>query len=358
MTQTRLYYPCEGLFIKADKAAGAYTFVHGVQSASDSVEIPTQDVNELGQITPYEIVEDTPNVTFDCERVIDGCCPIYLLATKGATSGSLTGRQDKRCVLAVAGYDSSSNYITGTPLRVCEFSGMQPTSVSYTFNVDGPFTESVSFVGDNRTWRAGGANLYGSIPSNPTANGTDEPCALTACSGGVQFKENLRFDGAYPTLLPTTIPGISASGTMPLQSNGCPTVPIQSISLSVDLNREVINQLGCKTAYARLVTFPVDVSCEIEVLSQSGDGVNISELGTLVGCEYTNAPESRIRVSTDCGLIIDLGDRNKLTGVSHTYGDSSGSNATFTLSFTGKSVMSVFHTVSDVSAITYSGFAI
>lgn len=355
MAQTRLYYPCQGIFIKPDKASGAYDFIHGVQSASDNADLPTQDVNEIGQITPYEIVEDTPNVTFDIERVIDGCAPVYLMATEGATSASLTGRQDFKCVIAGAAYGSSSNYISGTPIRVCEFSGMQPTSISYSFTVDGPFTETVSFVGNYREWSA--TAKYGSIPSNPTTAGTDEPCALTNCSGGVQFKENLRFDGTYPTLLPAIIPGMSPSGFMPL-TDGCPNVPIQSINVSVDLNREVVSRLGCKGAYARLVTFPVDVTTEIEVLSQSGDGVDVTEFGTLVGCEYTNSPEARIRISTDCGLIIDLGSKNKLTGVGHTWGDSSGSNATYTLSYTGKSILSVFHLINDPSNIVYSGFAV
>lgn len=355
MTQTRLYYSCQALFVKPDGDSGTYSFVHGVQSGSDSVAIPTNDVNEWGQIAPYEITEDTADVTIDITRVLDGCTPLYLSATEGSTSASLSGRQDQKCVLAFGMYDSTADYVSGAPIVICELSGAQPTSLNYQFSVDGPFTETISFISNNREFSPGSAPKYGALPTNPTANGTDEPCALTACSGGVQLKENFRYDGAYATLLPTIIPGISSSGTNPIV-NGRPTVPVQSVSMSVDLTRDTINQLGQRTAYARLVNFPVDVTTEIVVLDQSGDGVDISELGTLVGCEYTNAPLARIRVSTDSGLIIDVGSKNKLTNVSHEYGSSDGGNAQYTLTFTGKSVMSVFHTVSDPSAIVYSGF--
>lgn len=356
MANTRVFYATNGVFIKPASTTGAYGFVHGMQTASAAYELPNINVNQIGMINPYEQVEDTPNVTFDGEKVIDGCTPLYLLATEGAPSASLTGRQDERTIVAVGIYSSSANYVSGVPIRVIEYSGLQVTSLSYSFTVDGPFTETVSFVGNNAEVSPGGSNKYGTIPTNPTAGGTDEPCALTGCSGGVQFKENLKFTGTYPTLLPTYIPGITSSGTMPVAgAANCSTVPVQSITVSVDLNREIINRLGCKAAYARLVTFPVDVTTEIEVLSQSGLGLSITERGTLVGCEYTNAPSSRIRISTDSGLIIDLGDKNKLTGVTETFGGVDGANSTYTLTLTGQSIMSVYHQ-NDPSSIVYSGF--
>jgi hypothetical protein len=353
MANTRHFYANSALFIKPAADAGAYDFVRGIQSASDSFDLPAEFLSQWGMIGDYEAVDGTADVTFDCEKLIDGSVPLYLAATEGSSAASLTARSEKRSVIAVGVYPSDADYVTGTPTRVFEYSGMQPTNVSYTFNVDGPFTESMSFLGNYAEWQAAGAK-YGTIPSNPTSSGTDVPPALTACSGGVQFKENLLYTGTYPTLLPTFISGITSSGTMPM-SNSCPTVPIQSITVSVDLSREKIDQLGCKTPYARLAQFPVDVTTEIEVLSQSGHGLEVTERGSVaVGCEYTNAPVARIRVCTQSGLVIDLGSKNKLTGVTQTFGDTGGSNATYTLSFTNKSVMSVFHP-NDPSSITYAG---
>lgn len=354
MPQTRIYYVNAGLYVKPDATSDAYSFVHGVQSVSDNADIATQDISEFGQVSPYEIVEDTPTVTIDIERVLDGYSPFYLMATEGASAASLTGRQDQKCVVMMGIYDSSVDYVSGPPTRVVEYSGFQPASVSYEFNVDGPFTETVSMQGNYREWAAGNAPKYGTIPTDPTATGTDEPLALTNCSGGVQFKENLLFAGDYPTLLPTNIPGVSASGTVTLNSAGCPTVPVQRISVSVDLNREEVRQLGCRGVYARYAQFPVDVTTEIEILSQSGDGVNISELGEFDGCDYGNALPERIRVATDSGFVLDLGSRNKLNNISHSFGSTDGGNSTATFTYIGKSVMSCYHPY-DPSAIVYSG---
>lgn len=355
MANTRHFYANSALFTKPVASGGAFTFVRGIQSASDSFDLPAEYLLEWGQVGLYEAVDGIADVTFDAEKLIDGGTPLYLLATEGSTAASLTARSERRCVLAVGVYPSDADYVSGTPTRVVEYSGQQVTNVSYNFNTDGPFTESVSFLGNYAKWTTAGAT-YGTIPTNPTSSGQDVPPAATACSGGVQFKENMRFTGTYPTLLPTFIPGITSSGTMTM-SGACPVVPVQSITVSVDLSRDTVPQLGCKTPYARLAQFPVDVTTEIEILSQSGHGLEITETGAiLVGCEYTNAPSSRLRYATDSGLTIDLGSKNKLTSVTQTYGDTGGSNATYTLSFTNKSVMSVFHVNDPSTAIgAYAG---
>lgn len=346
MANTRQFYANSALFVKPAGSGGAYTFVRGIQSASDSFDLPADYLLEWGQVGLYEAVDGIADVTFDAEKLIDGGVPLYLVTTEGSTGAGLTARSEKRCILAVGIYPSDADYVSGTPTRVIEYSGQQPTNISYSFTTDGPFTESMSFLGNYAKWTAAAAT-YGTIPTNPTSSGGDTPPALTACSGGVQFKENFLFTGTYPSLLPTYIPGIMPTGTLAgtmIMSNSCPTVPIQSISVSCDLSRDTIPQLGCKTPYARVAQFPVDVTSEIEILSQSGHGLEITETGaTLVGCEYTNAPSSRLRFATESGLIIDLGSQNKLTSVTQTYGDTGGSNASYTLSFTNKSVMTVRH---------------
>lgn len=355
MANTRHFYANSALYVKKAGATGSYSFVRGIQSASDSFDLPADYLLQWGMVGLYEAVDGTSTVTFDCEKLIDGSTPLYLAATEGSTAAGLTARSEARTMLCVGVYPSEFDYVSGTPTRVFEYSGLQPTNISYEFSTDGAFKETMSFVGSYAEWKAG-APKYGTLPSNPTASGTDVPPALTACSGGVQFKENFRFTGTYPTLLPTFIPGITSSGTMTM-SNGCPTIPVQSVSVSVDLSREDVPRLGCKSPYARLAQFPVDVTTEITILSQSGHGLDMTETGsTLVGCEYTNAPSSTLRFSTDSGLIIDLGTKNKLTSVTQTFGDTGGSNATYSLSFTNKSVMSVFHP-NDPSNITYSGVA-
>jgi len=351
MAFTRQYYATEGLFVKPVGDSGVYGFVHGVQTVSETFNNNITYINEWGQISPYQGIENLPEGTLQVERVLDGCTPLYLLATEGASSASLTGRQDVKSVLSVGMYDSSTSFVSGVPGRVIEWSGLNVNSIGYSFNTDGAFKETVGFVGNYRL--PANTSSFGAYPANPTNSGTDEPCALTACSGGIQVRQNIDFSGAYPTLLPPDIPGISSSGIMSYAGD-CPAVPIQSISINCDLNREAVLQLGCRGAYARYAQFPVDVTCEINVLSQSGDNIVISELGTFDGCNYTNAPDRRIRVVTTDGLVVDCGDKLKLSSVATQFGGADGGNTTYTLTYTGKSVMSVFHP-NDPSSFVYAG---
>ena len=359
-TNTRSYYVNQGLFVKPDGSSDPYTFVHGVQEGSDSTSIPKTDINEWGQINVYERIEDTPEVSLDFTRVLDGCAPLYLLATEGAAAASLTGRQDREAIMAIVTYNSSVDYIedSNNPVKIVEFSGVQVNSISYSFTTDGSFTETLNFTGDDKVWTDGVNPKFGTLPADPTSGGTDQPCALDpSCLGGVQQKENLVFDSGvtYQTLLPAGIAGITANGINPTTGGECPDVPIQSIEISVDLNREKIPALGCKGDYVKLSNFPVDVTVTITALTQDGDGIDIRANGGSYGdCNDLNTPNERFRVVTDSGLVIDCGDRLQLDEVNTTWGSADGGNAETTYTYVGKSVMSVFHT-NDPSSIVYAG---
>jgi hypothetical protein len=49
--------------------------------------------------------------------------------------------------------------------------------------------------------------------------------------------------------------------------------------MKVDLNRESVQELGRKAPYYRFANFPVEVTCEFEVMSTSGDWINAYEEG-------------------------------------------------------------------------------
>lgn len=358
MPNQRNYFAVQAVFIKPDGTSDPYEAVKGVQSASDNTAIETENIQEMGQLQIYESIEGSPTVTVDMERVLDGCVPAYLLATEGSSTASLAGRQAKQSVVAFGLYDDTADYASGATVTTLEHSGMDVNSVSFSFGIDGAFTESLSLVGNNRVWSPGGSEQWGTIPADPFSAGLHEPCALTTCSGGVQFKEDLMYGGiTYPTLLPTQIPGVSTSGTNDPDADGCPEVPVQSIEVSVDLNREEIFELGKKSVYKRFAQFPVTVTTTIEILSKSGDYLDITEEGAVFdGCEYQNAQNQTIRLATRGGLHIDLGTRNKLTDISFNMGDTGGGNASYTLTYENNNIMSVFH-VNDPSGIVYSGVA-
>jgi hypothetical protein len=149
----------------------------------------------------------------------------------------------------------------------------------------------------------------------------------------------LRLEAKNPdkTILPQDIPGVSVSGTKDFAH-------VQSITASVDVAREELFELGAKIAYARPVTFPVEVTCDIEVTASSGDLVNAIDACTGGGCtEATNLTDRVIRIATCEGTRIYLGTKNKLSSVTYGGGDAGGGNATVSYSYSTFNDFTVMH---------------
>ena len=126
-----------------------------------------------------------------------------------------------------------------------------------------------------------------------------------------------------------------------VQPSGMDSTRIQSITISTDLGREAINELGSMAPYFRYVNFPVEVTAEYELTATSGDGVEASDFTTgnpTCNTSYRNLSDETVKVVM-CGsgvgssLTIDLGSKNKLTSVNYTGGDTGGGNATVTYSY-------------------------
>jgi len=63
MAFTRQYYATEGLFVKPVGDSGVYGFVHGVQTVSETFNNNITYINEWGQISPYQGIENLPEGT-------------------------------------------------------------------------------------------------------------------------------------------------------------------------------------------------------------------------------------------------------------------------------------------------------
>jgi len=237
-------------------------------------------------------------------------------------------------------------------------SGMYLSSISYTLPVDGSATESVTLVGNNKSWIKGSNNMI--TASVTDFDGSDEPSAHgvpLSPSGGVQQREDVLIGSS---ILPAAIQGVVGSG----YGNGIvgtnPTtnrVHLQNVSISTDFSREDILELGRKTPYARPATFPIEVSCEIEAITTSGDFVNAYEFGnpalfTSIA-SGNNTQEEDIFIFTRAGFSFDCGDKNRLASVSYGGGDATGGNATCTYSYTNFNDLDV---QSEVGTAGYAGF--
>lgn len=365
MPQNRVFYSCQRLDIGSFGSA-TYTFAHGVQSVGMNTNFELQEVFELGQLDLYENVEGIPSVELTAEKVLDGYPLLYHLATRTASDPSLVGRSNERCNAMLGIWADTSNYSTGQlALSRCLMSGMYPSSISYSFPVDGNFTESVTFVGNNVVWRnSSGAPVADFPDADPSFVGDDQPLAING-SGGVQRRENFLFSvngilstsadsngatrGYATTVLPQDIPGINSSGVNPLDSLGYPVAKVQNVNVSVDLGRDELGQLGVRGPFHRFGTFPTEVTSSFEVLTQSGSMVSATEQGVFTGAgggvcvERYNLKPRTIRIVTCDGTYIYLGKNNKLTSINYNGGDTGGGNVTVTYNYSNFNLFTVAH---------------
>ena len=360
MANNRIYYAVHQVGLKADGDIGAFTEVHGAQSVGMTTNFNLEQVFQLGELAIYENIEDIPDVEVSLSKVLDGYPPMYLLASTNATTPTLPARAKEKSIFGLAIFDDTLESATGAPGSVVECSGMFIGSVAYNFPLDDNFSEDITLVGNDKVWlndpKPTNPNL-----STPSFSGAFDNLDSPIGTGGVNRRENLTltYDGGEgldvngmvadsdSTILPPEVFGISTSGTNEKVS-GDFSAHLSSISVSTDLGRESINELGRKAPYDRSVTFPIEVTCDVEVTSISGDMISATEEGIYTTgsdpCEDGgNLLDRTIRVATCEGTRIYLGIKNKLSSVNYTGGDAGGGNVSATYSFTTFNDFTVMH---------------
>lgn len=332
MANNRIFYAIQAVKIKPCKYIGTtwtynstITTVKGVQSVGINTSFNLEQAYQLGQLSLYENIENTPDVEVTISKALDGTRSVYNLATDGTTDDgndlALTEISDRRCDLALGIWDDTDVNTSGNATYFVTCTGMYVSNVSYNLTQDGTFTEDVTLVGNHKKW--GGA---GGISSMSTAIASDETKIM-------HRRWSLDTDNSLlPTGVSGGIPGSFASGTL----------HINSVTLSCSLGRESINELGRRAPYYRFISFPVEVTSEFEVTATEGDKVDADDFATQVGCNAATAANlinKSIKVvlcalnGASTGYTIDLGTKNKLTSVNYTGGDTGGGNATITYSY-------------------------
>jgi len=326
---------------------GSFIQARGVQTVASTTTFEIQQAFELGQLPIYENIEGIPSISLQVDKVLDGRCPIYLLSTGqgSASANTLVSKADESCSIAVAVYSESDNIAGSTTTALSSATNyfvckdMQIDSVSYTIPVQGDATESVSFVGNDKDFAASSVGAF-SAESLVSATDGAGPKATT----GVSRREDVDFTN---TRLPTEIPGVSNSSSDPAYEFGTITadsstgnfpVQIQSISITASLARETVFELGNKAVFNRYLTFPAQVSCDITIHSLTGDQVDALSSNSAV-----NTKDQNIRVALKEGLIIDLGQKNRLSSVSLSGGDVGGGNEQVTYSYQTFNEFTVVH---------------
>ena len=340
MSSNRVFYAVEAAGIKADGQAGKVPTgaeIHGLQSAGVTTTFNLEQVFEKGQNEIYENIETLPEIEVTLEKVLDDTPLIYHIASSGTTGADLTARTTNKSIMEMVVFPDTYSSASGDPSKIMIASGLYVSSLSYTFPVEGNSTEAVTFVGNDKYWSTDTVN----DGLEYTFDNTDSPG-----EDGTQRRENVVMgEAANCSLFPTEIPGISASGSNKLNAGGTAyEAHIQTVTVSTDLGREPLYELGRKNDYYRYVSFPIEVTTAIE-LTATDDGDNIDAYS-----DQDNLTNQKIRIVTDDDTQLYLGEKNKLASVSYGGADATGGNATVTLNYTGYNTLTITNPSRDPNA--------
>ena len=305
MAAKRVYWAIEALAIQAGTryapgssgTPAAADFVSGVQSVGITTTFNLEQVFQLGQLSLYQDVEEVPDVEVTVERVIDQHSLLYTRAMGG--TGTISSLQNNECNVYFAVYGDTNELAgTSTPDTTVWCSGMFLSSATFTFPTDGNFTESVTLVGNHAEWTDSGAQLGGAPASDQ--------------AGVVKRRQSIT-QSQMDTIISNLSSDIGSSAI------------VTSMTVSVDLGREAINILGRKLPYHRYVTYPVEVTCEVECLAIGGTNVDAMPEAENVSVRTISIPAGQ--------HTFNLGAKNKLQTVTWGGGSTGGENATITYSY-------------------------
>ena len=327
----RIYYANQQIAFKPN-ASASWVAAHGVQSVGLSTTFTLEQAFELGQLSIYENIEGVPEVEATVNKVLDGYPPLYLLATSSSADDSLIHRAESTTWMSLGIWPDTTISASGTPTQQVEMTGMSVTAVSYELTVDSSFTESITLVGNDKAWLYESACADAGWSLSPVAGAFETNNDSPVGTGGVQQREN------FNTAL-STLPAEATTGN----------ARIQSINISADISRENIFELGQKKTVARFVNFPVEITCDIEVIPSSGDMVNAFAQGCATALSkpcagaVNNTEDRTIKITTCEGTVIDLGSKSRLSSVNYGGGDAGGGNATVSYTYTTFNDFTVSH---------------
>jgi hypothetical protein len=260
----------------------------------------------------------------------------------GAFDQDLGALVNNRVNFRLGIFEDNKQYVKDDAKSHVVCSGMYLSRFNYTLPIDGNGSEEVTLVGNHKIWNTGaflGDNSYKFKTSDIFDPNKIVGSITPTKTSGVVTRQYVNI---LDSVLPVGSGGIKKPNSAGVSQTSPTSLPhFQSITISADLGRENINELGYFGPYYKYTTFPIEVTSEFQVISTSGYGVNADDFDTFSGCNgtnYQNLENKEIAIKI-CGstsndyMIIDLGTKNKLTSVNYTGGDTGGGNATTTYSF-------------------------
>lgn len=324
MANSRIYYAVQGVRLRGPSGTNVapvntgWDRIQGLQTVGINTNFNLEPVYQMGQLSLYDNYEEVPDVEVTLNKVIDGHTLMY---TMSMGTGSLNDLANNRCGVQLGIFQDSATASTGTPQQLLQIEPAYVQSATYTFNTDGNFTEDVTLVANDKLWIA--PQDWGNYGGTNSEFWYSDPTGL-----GIARRQ--QFD-LTRSLLPNS--GADIEMGLSYVSGGiAPGSKISSITITANLGREEIRELGRRTPFIRYINFPVEITCEIEVTAASGDLVGV--VSEAAACSNPKAlANKKIKVVLCDGTTFDLGEKNKLTTVNYAGGDTGGGNATVTYSY-------------------------
>ncbi len=333
-------------------STGNFMAPQGIQSVGFNTSVAFEPIFQMGQTELYGRTESqSPEVEATISKAFDGTQPLYTTIMGGNTA--VNDKQPTElalnyCELDMGIYSENVPHASGAPESAIYCSGMYITNVSMTFPLDGMATEEITLLGDTKKHLS---------------------------ASNISAYENVHAGtGTAPAPYQRWSMNVSGS-TLP---SGVKNYAIQSVSVSMGMGREALQEIGSRGKYCRYPTYPFEVTTDFEVIvggeltsrgvepSSSAsadveidhyDFVNEIGLACFSNAKYSITPgvapsdgnidsgyidlgfRDQTITLVFCGatgsdnLTIDLGSKCRATSQNYSGGDTGGDNATMSYSF-------------------------
>lgn len=253
-----------------------------VQSINDGFELPRQNVPQYGQLAPISReITDSPNVSLSFSYYpTDGLDEKKLgfftagSGSSGALTNILLDIADERnyFIPTVAEGNDAVGSTSAEVVDVRAIGNAFISSYSVEASVGGFLSSNMSVEAINAKYDIGGSG--NGIPAINPQNGaliTGLNYIIPAITSG---------NAAQPIVIKQGDISIdlSAVDAVGARLTGVGGAHIQSFNLNIPIAREVLNRLGNRFAYAREITFPVDVTLGFNALLNDLNSGSVSSL--------------------------------------------------------------------------------
>ena len=242
MANNRIYYASQTAQLQPQNADGTSVFGGwyqpiGLQSVNMTTSFNLQQAFQLGTVELYDNVENVPNVEVTMSKVIDTTAPLYCMAmggaggVDGAFGKTMAELSNNRVNFQLGIYSDTKQNVSSSATNYVYCSGMYLSRFNYTIPVEGNGTEEVTLVGNHKVWNSGSTFTTSTVFSPSTTNiGGINPTSTS----GVLTRQYVDLQNS---VLPIGSGGINKPSTALMPH-------FQNITVSADLGRENINELG------------------------------------------------------------------------------------------------------------------